>query len=301
MEMEVKVMTVRAWADTNLQRGYNLNSDKLKSFASAIDDELGKAGSGATIPTFFGSTRLTYDCEQSIVFPGGNFLMSLMYNSRGFVQNKTLGTAATAWNDLSQYPKRFRTTPHDDTYTVPGTMPYFVAYQSCSDGGYNIFHIVKTSSDRFIPKLFKLNKKYDGLGEVVQLSSIEGIYQFIQNSKPESFQIVGGEPLDGLTLNRITLRNGNFNYRTGIFGNDKIKTTIYTSKVVDNQQHNDSGKLFELFMDVEINGSMEYGQNPHKLRRYTLEFKTGYLRVTQLGETQKPQTETYHIHYVTDS
>ena len=294
-------MTVRAWADTNLQRGYNLNSDKLKSFASAIDDELGKAGSSATIPSFFGSTRLTYDCEQSIVFPGGNFLMSLMYNSRGFVQNKTMGTAATAWNDLSQYPKRFRTTPHDDAYTVPGTMPYFVAYQSCSDGGYNIFHIVKTSSERFIPKLFKLNKKYDGLGEVVQLSSIEGIYQFIQNSKPESFQIVGGEPVDGLTLNRITLRNGNFNYRTGIFGNDKIKTTIYTSKVVDNQQHNDSGKLFELFMDVEINGSMEYGQNPHKLRRYTLEFKTGYLRVTQLGETQKPQTETYHIHYVTDS
>lgn len=294
-------MTVRAWADSNLQRGYNLNSDKLKSFASAIDDELGKAGSGATIPTFFGSTRLTYDCEQSIVFPGGNFLMSLMYNSRGFVQNKTLGTAATAWNDLSQYPKRFRTTPHDDVYTVPGTMSYFVAYQSCSDGGYNIFHIVKTSSERFIPKLFKLNKKYDGLGEVVQLSSIEGIYQFIQNSKPESFQIVGSEPLDGLTLNRITLINGNFNYRTGIFGNDKIKTTIYTSKVVDNQQHNDSGKLFELFMDVEINGSMEYGQNPHKLRRYTLEFKTGYLRVTQLGETQKPQTETYHIHYVTDS
>ena len=294
-------MTVRAWADSNLQRGYNLNSDKLKSFASAIDNELGKAGSGATIPTFFGSTRLTYDCEQSMVFPGGNFLMSLMYNSRGFVQNKTLGTAATAWNDLSQYPKRFRTTPYDDAYTVSGTMPYFVAYQSCSDGGYNIFHIVKTSSERFIPKLFKLNKKYDGIGEVVQLSSIEGIYQFIQNSKPESFQIVGGEPLDGLTLNRITLRNGNINYRTGIFGNDKIKTTLYTSKVVDNLQHNDSGKLFELFIDVEINGGMEYGPNPHKLRRYTLEFKTGYLRVTQLGETQKPQTETYHIHYVTDS
>lgn len=295
------MMTVRAWADSNLQRGYNLNSDKLKSFASAIDNELGKAGSGATIPTFFGSTRLTYDCEQSMVFPGGNFLMSLMYNSRGFVQNKTLGTAATAWNDLSQYPKRFRTTPYDDAYTVSGTMPYFVAYQSCSDGGYNIFHIVKTSSERFIPKLFKLNKKYDGIGEVVQLSSIEGIYQFIQNSKPESFQIVGGEPLDGLTLNRITLRNGNINYRTGIFGNDKIKTTLYTSKVVDNLQHNDSGKLFELFIDVEINGGMEYGPNPHKLRRYTLEFKTGYLRVTQLGETQKPQTETYHIHYVTDS
>ena len=294
-------MAVRDWANTNFNKGYNLNSDKLKDFASAIDNELGKAGSGATIPTFFGSTRLTYDCEQSIVFPGGNFLMSLMYNSRGFVQNKTLGTAPTAWNDLSQYPKRFRTTPYDDAYTVSGTMPYFVAYQSCSDGGYNIFHIVKTSSERFIPKLFKLNKKYDGLGEVVQLSSIEGIYQFIQNSKPESFQIVGSEPLDGLTLNRITLRNGNFNYRTGIFGSDKIKTTLYTSKVVDNLQHNDGGKLFELFIDVEINGGMEYGPNPHKLRRYTLEFKTGYLRVTQLGETQKPQTEVYHIHYVTDS
>lgn len=294
-------MAVRDWANTNFNKGYNLNSDKLKDFASAIDNEFGKAGSGATIPTFFGSTRLTYDCEQSIVFPGGNFLMSLMYNSRGFVQNKTLGTAATAWNDLSQYPKRFRTTPYDDAYTVSGTMSYFVAYQSCSDGGYNIFHIVKTSGERFIPKLFKLNKKYDGLGEVVQLSSIEGIYQFIQNSKPESFQIVGGEPLDGLTLNRITLRNGNINYRTGIFGSDEIKTTLYTSKVVDNLQHNDSGKLFELFIDVKINGGMEYGPNPHKLRRYTLEFKTGYLRVTQLGETQKPQTETYHIHYVTDS
>lgn len=294
-------MAVRDWANTNFNKGYNLNSDKLKDFASAIDNELGKAGSGATIPTFFGSTRLIYDCEQSIVFPGGNFLMSLMYNSRGFVQNKTLGTAATAWNDLSQYPKRFRTTPYDDAYTVSGTMSYFVAYQSCSDGGYNIFHIVKTSGERFIPKLFKLNKKYDGHGEMVQLSSIEGIYQFIQNSKPESFQIVGGEPLDGLTLNRITLRNGNINYRTGIFGSDKIKTTLYTSKVADNLQYNDSGTLFELFIDVEINGGMEYGPNPHKLRRYTLEFKTGYLRVTQLGETNKPQTEVYHIHYVTDS
>ena len=299
--MEVKAMTVRAWADTNLQRGYNLNSDKLKSFASAIDDELGKAGSGATIPTFFGSTRLTYECEQSIVFPGGNFLMSLMYNSRGFVQNKTLGVAPTAWQDLSQYAKRFRIEPYNDAYTESGTMPYFVAYQSCSDGGYNIFHIVKTSSERFIPKLFKLNKKYDGVGELVQLSQIDGIFGFINNRKPESFQIIGGEPLDGLTLNRITLRNGNINYRTGIFGNDRIETTLYTSKVVDNLQHNDSGKLFELFIDVEINGGMEYGPNPHKLRRYTLEFKTGYLRITQLGETQKPQTEVYHIHYVTDS
>lgn len=294
-------MAVRDWANTNFNKGYNLNSDKLKDFASAIDNELGKAGSGATIPTFFGSTRLTYECEQSIVFPGGNFLMSLMYNSRGFVQNKTLGVAPTAWNDLSQYAKRFRTTPYDDAYTVSGTMPYFVAYQSCSDGGYNIFHIVKTSGDRFIPKLFKLNKKYDGVGELVQLSQIDGIYGFIKNDKPESFQIIGGEPVDGLTLNRITLRNGNINYRTGIFGNDKIKTTLYTSKVVDNLQYNDSGKLFELFIDVEINGGMEYGPNPHKLRRYTLEFKTGYLRVTQLGETNKPQTEVYHIHYVTDS
>ena len=94
-------MAVRDWANTNFNKGYNLNSDKLKDFASAIDNELGKAGSGATIPTFFGSTRLTYECEQSIVFPGGNFLMSLMYNSRGFVQNKTLGVAPTAWNDFT--------------------------------------------------------------------------------------------------------------------------------------------------------------------------------------------------------
>lgn len=294
-------MTVRAWANTNLQRGYNLNSDKLQSFASAIDDELSKAGSAATIINFFGSTRLPYDCEQSIVFPGGNFLMSLMYNSRGFVENKTLGTAATAYQDLSKLPKRFRTSPYDDAYSVPNTMSYFVAYQSCSDGGYNIFHIVKKSPDRFIPKLFKLNKKSDGIGELVQLHTIEGIYAFIQNAKPESFQIIGSEPVDGLTLNRITLRNGNINYRTGIYGNDNIKTTLYTSKVVDNQQRNDAGKLFELFIDVEISGGMEYGENPHKLRRYTLEFKTGYLRVTQLGETNKPQTEVYHIHYVTDS
>ena len=180
-------------------------------------------------------------------------------------------------------------------------MPYFVAYQSRSDGGYNIFHIVKNSSERFIPKIFKLNKKYDGVGELTQLSNIEGIFGFIKNDKPVTFQIVGNEPVDGLSLNRITLRNGNINHQTGIFGNDKIRTTICISQVVDNLQHNDSGKLFELFMDVEIGGGMEYGPNPHKLQRYTLEFKTGYLRVAQLGETNKPQTEVYHIHYVTDS
>ena len=299
--MEVKVMTVRSWADSNLQKGYNLNSDKLKSFASAIDDELSRAGSGATIPKMFGSTRLPYECEQSIVFPGGNFLMSLVHNSIGFSKNKNIGTSATAWQDLSQYAKRFRTSPYDDPYTVSGTMPYFVAYQSRSDGGYNIFHIVKNGSERFVPKLFKLNKKYDGVGELTQLSNIEGIFGFIKNDKPVTFQIVGNEPVDGLSLNRITLRNGNINYQTGIFGNDKIRTTICISQVVDNLQHNDFGKMFELFMDVEIGGGMEYGPNPHKLQRYTLEFKTGYLRITQLGETNKPQTEVYHIHYVTDS
>ena len=286
--MEVEVMTVRSWADSNLQRGYNLNSDKLKSFASAIDDEINKSGNLLQKTILLGP-NLPYECEQTLVSPGGTPLFEMLRSDRLYTkkQSGTTEQKKASWNEIkTKEPLKFMGA-YGSPYGGSKYLDYFIMYQACTDGGYNIFHVNSDSQATF--KLFEMTQSAVGSvnGKEVSYGSIDAIRTMGDSSRPVGFKVIGA-PIDGLMLGLATPgRDGRFFNSSTYYGGD-FNTTLYT--VTTNQKYSDmDSTMTELFLDVNINlGLEQYNDNPHRLRRYNMTIKGGYIRVTKFGsETTK--------------
>lgn len=279
-------MTVRAWVDSNLQRGYNLNSDKLKSFASAIDEELGRAGSSVT--NLFGRKFKTqYECLPTIISPGGSPLRDMLENNNLF-NNWTIGKSRDAWKGvLTTNPRRF--SGFYGSYNNDGRLPYYLMYQLCSDGGYNIYHVGVSRKVNF--QIIDMNTApgQDESKRAVFYRGIDNMRYLMGDGEEMTFSIVG-KPINQLNLMAAKNTYG-FDNELG-YNTKPLETTLHAVFTAPAHAIGTESGFIELFLNVQITRE-DYEPNNAKLRRYMMNILGGYIRKTDVNATNS--TKWYKI------
>lgn len=296
-------MSVNEWARSNFRKGINLNSDRLISFAGAIDLEMSTFKDDvnaaipkmANVPKLFGSNKLGYSCEQSITLPGG--LLHFNYLTKDMPNYDDIGIRNNDFDLVfNRKPRKSKTTYNTTKQTFGNdTMPCFAGYQKCSDGGYNIFYIFGTTNSN-TPKMatMKNRPRYKDYGEAItDPSKIEGI-KLPSDSAPSVFSIIGA-PLDEVSLQPITNPGG---YVATWYGGAELQTTLYSSSINEptpGYYFYEGQKVLETFMDVSVYGNADYINNQYKLRRYYMRINHIYLRVTEANDDNTKITTMYHL------
>lgn len=322
--------TIKKWVTASMKNGIRLNSQKLIDFAEQIDNrfdnneeslnqvqtnmnnrfsgfdskfeevntQMGAVYSKLPVSgltKMFGVDKLPYSCEQSIALPGG--LLHFNYLTKDMPRFDDFNPKPSDFDMVVNRKSRKSKTTYNTNKQSFGsdTMPAFVGYQKCSDGGYNIFYIMgPDSSDKIKMATLKNKPRYQDYGETVDdPSKIAGI-KLPDDSAPSVFNVIG-TPLDEVTLAPISQRS---DWNTTWYGGSSIKTTLYSTLIAESSSgsyYYDSQKVLETFMDVSVYGNAMYAENQYKLRRYYMKINHMYLRVTEANNDANKITTVYHL------